>query len=71
MCKKVKQGGESKRKTGKEGQEEEGGKREEGGKKRAGKRGEEEGGTPLEVHGIQEPIRVLLTALVHSFLSCP
>lgn len=53
MCKKVKQGGESKRKTGKEGQEEEGGKREEGGRKRGGR--EEEGGTPLEVHGIQEP----------------
>lgn len=65
----MKQGGESKRKTGKEGQEEEGGKREEGGRKRGGR--EEEGGNPLEVHGIQEPIRVLLTALVHSFLSCP
>ena len=27
--------------------------------------------TPLKDHDIQKPISVLLTALLHSFLSCP
>ena len=42
-----------------------------GREERKAKRNESREVTPLEDHDIKEPIRVLLTALVHSFLSCP
>ena len=42
-----------------------------GREERKAKRNEGREVTPLEDHDIQEPISVLLTALVHSFLSCP
>lgn len=42
--------------------------REGGGERK--EREKKEGGTSLEVRTVREPLRVLQTALVHSFLSC-